>query len=98
MNGAIWLVVTLGLGIITIVGIWKIWRRFKGTKSGFPTDKHELMTVGTTLIVLGIMFGEERLIGYAFIGVGILLSIYYAIKSKKEKPEKSLRVSGRIAS
>jgi hypothetical protein len=84
MNNTIWLVMALGSGI-ALIGIWTIWRKFKGTKLGFPTDKHELTTMGTTLVVLGIVFGEDQLIAYAFIGAGILLSLYDAIKSSLKR-------------
>ena len=80
MDGTIWLVMTLGLGII-LASMWTIWQKLKGTKSGFPSEKHELTAFGITLIALGIVFGEDQLIGYAFIGTGILLLLYDAIKS-----------------
>ena len=45
----------------------------------------ELMTLGSTLVVLGIIFGNaDRLIGYSFIGAGVLLSIVSAIISKRK--------------
>ena len=43
----------------------------------------EFTTLGGTLVVLGIVFGEDRLIGYSFIGAGVLLSIISIIKSKR---------------
>jgi hypothetical protein len=49
----------------------------------------ELMTLGGTLVVLGIIFSEDRLIGYAFIGFGILLSVVSVFKSRR-KEERSL--------
>jgi len=45
----------------------------------------ELMTLGSSLVVLGIVFGTDRLIGYSFIGAGVLLSIISAIKSRRKK-------------
>ena len=45
----------------------------------------ELMALGSTLVVLGIIFGAtDRLIGYSFIGAGVLLSIVSAIKLGRE--------------
>ncbi len=44
-----------------------------------------LMTLGSSLVVLGIVFGTDRLIGYSFIGTGVLLSIISAIKSRRKK-------------
>jgi hypothetical protein len=42
----------------------------------------ELVTLGGTLVVLGIIFGEDRLIGYSFFCVGILLSVISVFKSR----------------
>jgi len=44
----------------------------------------EITTFAGTLVALGIVFGSDRLIGYSFIGAGVLLSIISAIRSKKE--------------
>jgi hypothetical protein len=43
----------------------------------------EFTTLGSTLVILGIIFGEDRLIGYSFIGAGVLLSIISIIKSRR---------------
>jgi hypothetical protein len=48
------------------------------------TQNHHLFTLASTLVVLGIIFGSDRLIGYSFIGAGLLLAIISMIKSKKE--------------
>jgi hypothetical protein len=45
----------------------------------------EFITLGSTLVVLGIIFGEDRLIGYSFIGVGILLSVISVIRSRRKE-------------
>jgi hypothetical protein len=45
----------------------------------------EIATFAGTLVTLGIVFSSDRLIGYSFIGAGVLLSIISAIKSKKVK-------------
>ena len=44
----------------------------------------ELITLGGTLVVLGIIFGEDRLVGYSFFGVGILLSVVSVFKSRRK--------------
>ncbi len=55
----------------------------------------ELMTLGSTLVVLGIIFGNaDRLIGYSFIGAGVLLSIVSAIKLRKKTSLQSHRTGG----
>jgi hypothetical protein len=51
-----------------------------------------LMTLGSSLVVLGIVFGTDRLIGYSFIGAGVLLSIIGAIKLRKKEQRSSMEV------
>ena len=41
--------------------------------------------LGMSLVVLGIIFGDDRLIGYSFIGAGVLLSVIDIIKNLKKK-------------
>jgi len=48
-------------------------------------------TLGSTLVILGIIFGENRLIGYSFIGAGVLLSVISVIKSRR-KEQRSVEV------
>ena len=43
-----------------------------------------LLVLGMSFVVLGIIFGDERVIGYSFIGVGVLLSIIDAIRNRKQ--------------
>lgn len=45
--------------------------------------REEFTPLAATLIVLGIVFGSDRLVGYSFIGAGVLLSIISVIKSRK---------------
>ncbi len=52
----------------------------------------ELMTLGSSLVVLGIVFGTERLIGYSFIGAGVLLSIISAIRSGRKEERSSMEM------
>jgi hypothetical protein len=44
----------------------------------------EFATLGSTLVVLGIVFGEDRLIGHCSIGAGVLLSIISLVKSREK--------------
>jgi hypothetical protein len=54
----------------------------------------EIITLGSTLVVLGIVFGEDQLIGYSFIGAGVLLSIISAIKLRRKPREQSHGTGG----
>jgi hypothetical protein len=47
-------------------------------------ETQKLTPLAGTLVTLGIIFSSDRLIGYSFIGAGIVLSIISIIKSKKE--------------
>ncbi len=47
----------------------------------------KIITLGSTLVILGIVFSQDHLIGYSFIGAGVLLSIISTFKSRR-KPEK----------
>jgi len=90
-----WIIVSVGTAaLIAVVGIVMFQRRLRGKSAGFPlqeerTISQELLTLGTTLVVLGIVFGTDRLIGYSFIGVGVLLSIVSVIKSRKKEQRSS---------
>ena len=44
----------------------------------------ELITLAFALVILGIVFADDRLIGYSLIGAGVLLSIISAIKSRRK--------------
>jgi hypothetical protein len=55
----------------------------------------EFMTLGSTLVVLGIVFGnEDWLIGCSFIGAGVLLSIVSAFKLRRNPRTQSHRTGG----
>ena len=55
----------------------------------------ELVALGSTLVVLGIIFGAtDRLIGYSFIGAGVLLSIVSAFKLRSKPGTQSQRTGG----
>jgi hypothetical protein len=40
---------------------------------------NNLVSIGGTLVVLGIIFGTDRLIGYSLIGAGVIVSILHLI-------------------
>ena len=90
MENIVWIIVFVGTGIL--LGTTAIWRMLRGKKSEIKLDKKKnssqgLMTLGSTFVVLGITLGTttDRLIGYSFIGTGVLLSIISAIKSRREE-------------
>jgi hypothetical protein len=43
-----------------------------------------LAVLGISLVVLGIIFGDSRIVGYSFIGVGVLLSVVDIIRTRRQ--------------
>ena len=58
----------IGLGLFAMAFMWR-----NRAGKGFSGDD-TLQALGMTLVILGIVFGDDRLVGYSFIGVGVLLS------------------------
>jgi hypothetical protein len=55
----------------------------------------EVITLGSALVVLGIIFGaSDRLIGYAFIGAGVLLSIISGYKLRRKTRAQNIGSGG----
>jgi len=55
----------------------------------------EFFALGSALVVLGIVFGnEDRLIGYSFIVVGVLLSIASGFKLRRKMRTQNHRSGG----
>lgn len=69
----LWLIIAIAVGIITIA-IAFLTRRKKQT-----IQDNALLTLGAALVTLGIIFGDDRLLGYSFIVIGVLLSIISAV-------------------
>ncbi len=51
----------------------------------------EFMTLGSALIVLGIVFSQEQLLGYSFIGAGVLVSAIGGFKLRRKMRTQSHR-------
>jgi hypothetical protein len=55
----------------------------------------KLFTLGNSFVVLGIVFGcGDRLVGYSFIGAGVLLSIIGGLKLRRESKAQTHRTGG----
>ena len=55
----------------------------------------EFIALGSALVVLGIVFSEDWLIGYSFIGAGVLLSIISGFKLRRKSKTQS-QISGGV--
>jgi len=76
----VWIAIAI-IALVVIVVLLLISRR-KGKQLLNPSN---LLILGMSFVVLGIIFGDERLIGYSFIGVGVLLSVIDAIRNRKQQ-------------
>jgi ABC-type Fe3+-siderophore transport system permease subunit len=72
----LWIAISI-VALIAIVVLLLIARRRQYQQ---PSN---LAIVGISLVVLGIIFGDYRAIGYSFIGVGVLLSVMEAIRNRR---------------
>jgi lysylphosphatidylglycerol synthetase-like protein (DUF2156 family) len=72
--------VWIAISIVALVVIVVLLLIARGRQYQQPSN---LAILGMCLVVLGIIFGYSRLIGYSFIGVGILLSVIEAIRNRR---------------
>ena len=70
----------IAISIIALVVIVVLLLVARGRQYQQPSN---LALVGMCLVVLGIIFGDDRRIGYPLIGVGILLSVIEAIRNRR---------------
>jgi hypothetical protein len=75
----LWIAISI-IALVVIMVLLLISRR-KGKQILNPSN---LLILGMSLVVLGIIFGDDRIIGYSFIGVGVLLSVIDAIRNRKQ--------------
>jgi asparagine N-glycosylation enzyme membrane subunit Stt3 len=75
----VWIAISI-IALVLIMVLLLISRR-KGKQLLNPSN---LLILGMSLVVLGIIFGDDRVIGYSFISVGVLLSVIDAIRNRKQ--------------
>ena len=75
----VWIAISI-IALVVIMVLLLISRR----KEKQLLNPSNLLILGMSFVVLGIIFGDERLIGYSFIGVGVLLSVIDAIRNRKQ--------------
>ncbi len=74
--------VWIAISIVALVIIVVLLLTGRGTQYRKPSN---LAILGMSLVVLGIIFGDSRTIGYSFIGVGVLLSAIDAIRNRRQQ-------------
>jgi hypothetical protein len=75
--GPVWIAISI-VALVIIVVFLLIAR---GKQYHKPSN---LAILGMSFVVLGIIFGDSRVIGYSLIGVGVLLSVIDAIRNRKQ--------------
>jgi asparagine N-glycosylation enzyme membrane subunit Stt3 len=75
----VWIAIAIS-ALVVIMVLLLISRR----KSKQLLNPSNLLILGMACVVLGIIFGDERVLGYSFIGVGVLLSVIDAIRNRKQ--------------
>jgi len=73
--------VWIAISIVALVVIVVLLLVDRGKQYHKPSN---LAILGMSLVVLGIIFGDDRLVGYSLIGVGVLLSVIDAIRNRKQ--------------
>jgi hypothetical protein len=75
----VWIAISIA-ALVVIMVLLIISRR----KSNQIINPSNLLILGMTCVVLGIIFGDERIVGYSFMGVGVLLSVIDAIRNRRQ--------------
>jgi len=73
--------IAISIAVLAIIAILVIFTTRKKKRKQLS----KLAMFAMSLVILGIVFGDNRLIGYGFIGAGVLLSMIDIIKSLKNK-------------
>ena len=76
----LWIAISI-IALVVIMVLLLISRR----KRNQIINPSNLLVLGMSFVVLGIIFGDERVIGYSFIGIGVLLSVIDAIRNRKQE-------------
>ena len=72
--------VWIAISIVAMVVIVVLLLIARGRQYQQPSN---LAIVGICFVVLGIIFGDTRAIGYSLIGVGVLLSVMEAVRNRR---------------
>ena len=71
-----WVLIAGLAALFGVIGISAVVLR---ARRGSPEPQDSLFVLGPTLVVLGLIFGEDPLLGYGLIVAGVALSILAAI-------------------
>jgi multisubunit Na+/H+ antiporter MnhB subunit len=77
MIGAPEIYIAIAVIALAIIAIFIVYIRKKPRK-----QPSKLAMFAILLVIVGIVFGDDRLIGYSLIGAGMILAIFDIIKNK----------------
>jgi lysylphosphatidylglycerol synthetase-like protein (DUF2156 family) len=67
--------------LLVIIGILLLIAGKKRTEQQLS----HLSLIGMVFIILGIVFGSDRLIGYSFLGAGVIIAVVDVVKNRKKR-------------
>jgi hypothetical protein len=73
--------IAVSLIILAVIGILLIIAKKENKQQ--PASRLTLLAMG--FIVLGIVFGSDRLIGYSFLGIGVIIAVFDLVKNKMKQ-------------
>jgi uncharacterized membrane protein YoaK (UPF0700 family) len=79
MMWELWLVIAVAVAVLVVICGALLIRK----KQALP--KSPIFSLAIALLVLGITFGDDPLIGYSFLGTSMALSVIYAVKNSRRK-------------
>jgi hypothetical protein len=71
----------IAISVVALVVIVVLLLAGRGKQYKKPSN---LAMLGMSLVVLGIIFGDSRIIGYSFIGIGVLLSVVDIVRNREQ--------------
>ena len=76
--------VALSVAVVLLLAALALVSVATGLWSTHDKTGGSLLTLGITLVALGIVFATDRLIGYPLIGVGVLLSVVSLYRRRRK--------------
>jgi hypothetical protein len=76
----LWLTIAATVAVLVVISVALLVRKKKQALRDGP-----ILTFASTLAALGIIFGDDPLIGYSFLGTSMVLSVIYAVRGSRKK-------------
>jgi uncharacterized membrane protein len=74
--------IALSISILAIIGLLLLIAGKKGTEQN---STYLPRPCSVYFYILGIVLGSDRHIGYAFLGAGVIIAIFNAVKNRQKK-------------